>query len=130
MNKLITDKSLKNCADCQYAVMKDWGYSNWTVEGTSFFCVKQLHPNDGFDRFYGEDVRLQFAEECESFKDGDPIEMDVDSEERPFTHDPELLMLLLGMDFINEADIKKAMEKGWFEGCTDTKVAELILKLF
>lgn len=130
MSKLITDKSLKNCAKCKYAIMKDWGYSNYTVEGTSFHCANELHPADGFDRFYGEDSRLQFAEECKSFKEGDYISIDCDSEEHPYTDDPELLMLLFNIEILSELDIRLALEKGWFEGCTDTRVAELILKLY
>jgi hypothetical protein len=35
---------------------------------------------DGFDRFYGEDPRLAQAANCDMFRAGDAIEMDVDHE--------------------------------------------------
>ena len=71
---------MKNCTDCAYAVMDDFGYSNYTVEGTTFYCGLKLHPEDGFDRWYGEDKRLGFADECKDYKKGDCVWIDVDAE--------------------------------------------------
>lgn len=58
-----------SCSDCQFALFADVGYSNYTVEGTEFYCTIGLHPEDGFDRFYGGDKRLLFAQECKGFMD-------------------------------------------------------------
>lgn len=88
----------RSCNECRYALFEDYGYSNYTVEGTLFHCLKKSHPEDGFDRWYGEDKRLDFAKECGDFSRGEPVEMDVDRELAPFTEDPE---------------IRALMEKGW-----------------
>lgn len=70
----------KRCDDCLFAVFKDEGYSNYTVENTDFYCAKKLHPDGKFDRFYGEDKRLEFAENCSGFVAGPPVEVDVDGD--------------------------------------------------
>ena len=44
----------KNCSDCKHSVLVDYGYSNYTVEGTNVYCIKKLHPNPGFDNWYGD----------------------------------------------------------------------------
>lgn len=72
----------KSCNGCINALFQDEGYSNYTVENTAFLCMKRLHPEAPFDRFYGEDKRLDFAEKCSGFEAGDPIVLDVDGEAR------------------------------------------------
>lgn len=69
-----------NCEGCKFAVFQDTGWSNYTVEGTDFLCSKKLHPDAPFDRWYGEDKRLEFAQNCTGFEAGDPVRMDVDCE--------------------------------------------------
>lgn len=69
-----------NCRQCRFAVFEDYGYSNYTVEGTEFQCAKRLHPQGSFDRFYGENPKLEFAQECRGFEAGEAIDMDVDQE--------------------------------------------------
>jgi hypothetical protein len=71
---------MKTCNECRFAIFEDFGYSNWTVEGTYMNCAKYKHPDAPFDRFYGTDERLNFAEKCDSFEKGDSIDMDVDRE--------------------------------------------------
>ena len=51
----------RTCEGCKFGCLFDFGYSNYTVEGTEFFCAKSLHPDGHFDRFYGEDKRLEYA---------------------------------------------------------------------
>jgi hypothetical protein len=70
----------KKCDECSNCVLEYYGYSNYTVEGTYVHCSLKLHPEDGFDRFYGEDKRLEFAETCKEFTPGGAIEVDVDQE--------------------------------------------------
>ncbi len=84
----------RSCNTCRYALFEDYGYSNYTVEGTSFYCLKNAHPSDGFDRWYGEDKRLDFGKDCETYILGDPVDKDVDAELAPYTDDPEILALL------------------------------------
>lgn len=69
-----------SCLRCVNAVFQDEGYSNYTVENTSFGCLRERHPSGIFDRWYGKDDRFDYAAQCSSFEAGDPIEMDVDHE--------------------------------------------------
>lgn len=84
----------RHCDFCRYALNEDYGYSNYTTEGTTFWCLKSVHPNDGFDRFYGTDKRQNFAIDCPEFSEGIPVEMDVDGDLAPYSDDPEILDLL------------------------------------
>lgn len=70
----------RNCSECRFAIFRDYGYSNWTVEGTQFMCAKRLHPDDSFDRFYNVNPKLEYAEKCDGFVEGIPVDMDVDEE--------------------------------------------------
>lgn len=70
----------KTCMDCKFSISEDYGYSNYTVEGTQFFCGKHAHPEAPFDRFYGDNPKLKFAETCTEFEEGQGIDMDCDGE--------------------------------------------------
>lgn len=69
----------KKCSECVYAVVVNEGYSNWTVTGSVVWCGKFLHPNPGFDEWYGENKDDKFAETCESFLAGERVNIDVDA---------------------------------------------------
>ena len=76
--------------------MQDFGYSNYTVEGTEFVCLKRVHPDGDFDRFYGENPRLKHAEKCSYFIKGDGLDIDCDWEDggiEAYTNDPEIIAL-------------------------------------
>ena len=75
------EKKAQTCLDCKWRVSEDFGYSNYTVEGTTFHCAIRKHPDGEFDQFYGEDKRLKYAAECASFEPGEGVTMDVDHEE-------------------------------------------------
>ena len=47
-----------NCTSCKFAVLEDYGYSNYTTEGTNFRCGVGKHPDGEFDAFYGEEKNL------------------------------------------------------------------------
>ncbi|KKN52634.1 hypothetical protein LCGC14_0610280 [marine sediment metagenome] len=94
---------MSSCEDCKFCLFEDYGYSNYTTEGTEFICLKKLHPDGSFDRFYGEDKRLNFASKCSSFTEGQPVEVDCDREDLKnyndslssvYTADPEIKALL------------------------------------
>jgi len=70
--------STPTCEDCKFAIFADYGYSNYTTEGTTFSCAKNAHPDGSFDRFYGEEKKLEYAAQCPSFVSGDSIHMDCD----------------------------------------------------
>jgi hypothetical protein len=71
---------IRQCTDCKYCILRDYGYSNYTVEGTSVHCALNAHPNGVFDRGYGITKELQHAETCPSFIKGEPFEVDVERE--------------------------------------------------
>lgn len=70
----------KTCLGCQFGCHIDYGYSNYTVEGTTFRCAKKLHPGGEFDEYYGEDKRLEYAKECPGYEYGEGVSMDVEGE--------------------------------------------------
>ena len=74
----------KKCSECGNCVLIDYGYSNYTVEGTSVNCALGLNPNGEFDLWYGEDKRDRFADECSSYIKDDPVCIDVDKEDVPW----------------------------------------------
>lgn len=76
----MTDEAKRFCTGCKFGIHIDFGYSNYTVEGTTFTCAKKLHPEGEFDEFYGEDKRLEFAEQCSGYEQGEGVWMDVDGE--------------------------------------------------
>lgn len=94
---------MKSCAECKFCLLEDYGYSNYTVEGTYVHCLKKLHPESGFDRFYGQEDRLKFAEECTGYVNGEPVDLDNDRDllknysdplSSAYTTDPEVAPLL------------------------------------
>lgn len=48
----------KNCLNCRFAVHEDFGYSNYTVEGTTFHCGKRLHPDVWIDVDHENEAHL------------------------------------------------------------------------
>jgi hypothetical protein len=77
----VTDEAKRTCGNCRFTVNEDFGYSNYTVEGTTFNCAKRLHPDGAFDRFYGEEPKLQYAEQCAGFEAGEPVAIDCECED-------------------------------------------------
>ena len=67
----------KNCSNCRF---EDVGYSNSTVEGTSFECLVNKHPYGKFDRWYETDGRLHWALWCEYYESGKPIHIAVEGD--------------------------------------------------
>lgn len=53
---------MKRCTDCKYCVVHDFGYSNYTVEGTNIECLLNKNPHTPFDHWYGEESKLTYAE--------------------------------------------------------------------
>jgi hypothetical protein len=72
----------RKCTDCRYCILEDYGYSNYTTEGTTAHCAKSLHPSgsEGYDSFYGEAQQHAYAAECIGFEPGEAIEVDCDRE--------------------------------------------------
>jgi hypothetical protein len=70
----------KKCTQCRFHILRDEGYSNYTVEGTTFNCAKGLNPAAPFDNFYSKAQELNFAEACSGFIPGPGVQLDVDGE--------------------------------------------------
>ena len=70
----------KNCLNCRFARFKQEGYSNYTVEGTTFECMINKHPDGKFDQWYGDEPRLHWALWCEKYQEGTPIKLSVERE--------------------------------------------------
>ena len=71
----------RTCEGCKFGCLFDFGYSNYTTEGSEFFCTVKAHPEDGFDRWFGGDERLNFAAECPKFEAGEAISLDTERED-------------------------------------------------
>lgn len=71
----------KKCTDCRFHILRDEGYSNYTVEGVSFHCAWRLHPQAPFDNFYAKAPELGFAESCSSFTRGEGVHLDVEEDD-------------------------------------------------
>lgn len=85
------------CTDCRYCVEMDYGYSNYTVEGTTAGCLLKLNPELPKDRFYGEEPALDYADKCDHFSAGKSVAVDCDREEgalENYSGDPEIKNLL------------------------------------
>ena len=74
------NETTKKCHECRYCILTDYGYSNYTVEGTTADCLMDLNKAFPVDTFYGEEPVLAFAEECKSYTHGSPVEVDVEQE--------------------------------------------------
>lgn len=67
------------CDNCRYCVYRDYGYSNYTVEGTSKECGRGIH--EPFDNFYKRAPEYQvIPDPCPSWSSGEPLRLDVDGE--------------------------------------------------
>ena len=85
------------CDECKFCVLEDYGYSNWTVEGTDARCVLNLNPRFPADHRWGHIPEAEFANECPRYCKGSPVEIDVDQESGHilnYTSDPEVRELL------------------------------------
>lgn len=66
------------CSKCKFLCAADYGYSNYTVEGTTYSCLKKQFEDC-------DDSDVQYANEhCSKFEQGEPWYLDVDGEvEKP-----------------------------------------------
>lgn len=73
--KLANDTTLTTCETCERFYSQDTGYSNYTVEGTSFGCYAGVfeETEDYSDNKY-------IADECIHYTEGEMWQLDVDGE--------------------------------------------------
>lgn len=88
------------CTTCVLCLRDHYGYSNWTVEGTSLACLAGLNPAlDDEDEPYGEPTpelaaALDVAKSCPRYRFGAPAYLDCDREGIPYraTITPEVIV--------------------------------------
>jgi hypothetical protein len=88
---------MKSCENCKNCILHDYGYSNYTVEGTNVICSKSVHPNGEFDRFYGTDLRLNWAESCPQFEAGEALILCVDYELSEYSPEEQEIIKQAGL---------------------------------
>lgn len=87
------------CTDCKYHITEDYGYSNYTVEGTVIYCLLNKNPKFPCDRGWDLIPEVKFAETCPQFSRGSGVHVDCDKEEgayENYSDDPEIKDLLKG----------------------------------
>ena len=88
---------MPKCTDCKYCLQEDYGYSNYTVEGTSVDCLLNLNTKFPVDRGWVHDPEIDYAEECSKFCSGEAVAVDCDMDEGElvnYSDDPEIKELL------------------------------------
>lgn len=74
----------KGCTTCKWRMEKQTGYSNYTVIGSIYTCLKDANPGMPYDdetMSWEESSEIQkFGETCESHEEGDAASFDVDGE--------------------------------------------------
>lgn len=84
--------NLPKCYSCHFMLLRDYGYSDYTVEGTMVECLKQKFGDR--EKAYGANEK-DVAEEvgyldaaalnCRDYKAGEPLNLNVDC-----SHDEEI----------------------------------------
>lgn len=93
------EKEPKGCEECVFLLREDVGYSNWTVEDTVLYCLKDLNPKLPTEEPYPvEKVAdlVDFGRTCPGRIKGVPLYVDVDREDDPAKDEsilPEVLEL-------------------------------------
>lgn len=104
----------RRCDECFFCVLKDDGYSNYTVENTEVFCIAGAHPvEDGFDHGWGgreQQPHNYYAEQCPSYRKHAPVMLDVDAEEATCSQKQYAAMELAGT-------FERHGWEGWRELC-------------
>jgi hypothetical protein len=87
------------CVECKFCVLEDYGYSNWTVEGTNADCYLNLNPGFPVDNYYGATPEHKFADSCLRYSKGEPIEIDCDHEQGHM------------LNYVDDPEVREVIEK-------------------
>lgn len=93
----------KGCETCKWFMRQDYGYSNYTTEGTEGHCLKRLNPHlpadlDAWgDKKSATEQALAFGETCPARTAGDGPWFDCDGDvtNESYKDDAELYAALL-----------------------------------
>lgn len=73
----------KVCTACMFCKKEDFGYSNYTVEGTNLSCLWELMAEE--EKYLDDDQSKRLhtiAEQCKFYREGTGIYSDCDGEEK------------------------------------------------
>jgi hypothetical protein len=70
-------KGSRTCNDCSRCYKQDYGYSNWTVEGTNYGCYVDVWEEDSSSDYFERNLKYR-ATNCKYFDEGDCWDLDVD----------------------------------------------------
>lgn len=71
---------MRSCNQCSHRFYKDYGYSDYTVEGTDIYCRNDLNPDYPHPEPYKHEEQKgphAFAENCPSYQEEEPVGFDV-----------------------------------------------------
>lgn len=88
----MADEIKRTCTTCVLCLREDYGYSNYTCEGTTLHCLARLNPelDDQEDGQWDESQMaklaplLDVALTCDRYREGAPATLDVDREGIPY----------------------------------------------
>ena len=78
-------RDYKSCDECKFCIHRDYGYSNYTVEGTNISCL--VNQFEEFEESYNGNYVLGKATTCSFFSKGEYWSIDVDGEADEPTED-------------------------------------------
>lgn len=98
-----TESTPRLCSTCRWCAQYDYGYSNYTTEGTTLDCLRSLNPPlTGYEIPYGEGIAdvLRVAEKCALYAEGHGPSFDVDGDitNENYKDDPETYALLIAKE--------------------------------
>ena len=88
----MADETKRTCTTCVLCLREDYGYSNYTVEGTTLACLAGMNPAmEGREDEQWNESRmaelapiLDVALTCQRYREGAPATLDVDHESIPY----------------------------------------------
>jgi hypothetical protein len=109
------------CTTCKFCLRADYGYSNWTVEGTSLGCLKGLNPAlEGEDAPWREPspklvAALDVAQRCSWYRAGAPATLDVDQEGIPWDK-PTTPQTFIDAGYTDDLDVAQLLQADYGRG--------------
>lgn len=103
------------CTTCLLCLRDSYGYSNYTVEGTSLSCLKGLNPAlNGEDEPYGEPTpelaaALDVAKTCPSYRQGAPASLDVERDALPYPRTGITPRMILKAGYTDDKEAAKLL---------------------
>jgi hypothetical protein len=107
----------RTCTTCVLCLREDYGYSNYTVEGTTLACLAGLNPEmEGREDEQWNESRmaelapiLDVALTCPRYREGAPASLDVDHEDIPYPTHENVTVELLMKNYTDDRDAAKLL---------------------